>query len=60
AARAAELHLPFFRISGATGAGVGELVEAMWARLAATPQAPSTAAREAAEPRAEEEVPPRR
>jgi len=33
--RAADLKLPFFRISGATGAGVAELVEAMWHRLAA-------------------------
>jgi GTP-binding protein len=38
AARAAELKLPFFRISGATGAGVPELLEAMWARLAAARQ----------------------
>src|ERR671930_128717 len=36
--RAADLKLPFFRISGATGAGVGELVEAMWHRLAASRQ----------------------
>jgi len=36
--RAAELKLPFFRISGATGAGVPELLEAMWARLAAARQ----------------------
>jgi GTP-binding protein len=36
--RAAELTLPFFRISGATGAGVAELVEAMWHRLAASRQ----------------------
>jgi GTP-binding protein len=33
--RAGELNLPFFRISGATGAGVAELLEAMWRRLAA-------------------------
>jgi GTP-binding protein len=32
--RAAELDLPFFRISGATGAGVPDLLEAMWTRLA--------------------------
>ena len=38
ARRAAELKLPFFRISGATGAGVPELLEAMWARLAAARQ----------------------
>ncbi|PYQ74763.1 MAG: GTPase ObgE [Acidobacteria bacterium] len=36
--RAADLKLPFFRISGATGAGVAELVEAMWHRLAASRQ----------------------
>jgi GTP-binding protein len=35
---AGELKLPFFRISGATGAGVPELVEAMWHRLAASRQ----------------------
>src|SRR5438067_2846933 len=38
ARRAADLKLPFFRISGATGAGVAELVEAMWHRLAASRQ----------------------
>ena len=36
--RAKKLKLPFFRISGATGAGVPELVEAMWDRLAASRQ----------------------
>ncbi len=36
--RAAALKLPFFRISGATGGGVAELVEAMWHRLAASRQ----------------------
>jgi GTP-binding protein len=36
--RASELKLPFFRISGATGAGVSELIEAMWHRLAASRQ----------------------
>jgi GTP-binding protein len=36
--RAAELKLPFFRISGVTGAGIPELLEAMWARLAAARQ----------------------
>jgi GTP-binding protein len=36
--RAAELKLPFFRISGATGAGVPDLLEAMWRRLAAARQ----------------------
>ena len=36
--RAGELKLPFFRISGATGAGVPELLEAMWHRLAASRQ----------------------
>ncbi len=38
AARAADLKLPFYRISGATGAGVPELLEAMWSRLAAARQ----------------------
>jgi GTP-binding protein len=32
--RASELGLPFFRISGATGEGLPELLEAMWQRLA--------------------------
>ena len=36
--RARELKLPFFRISGASGAGVAELTEAMWHRLAASRQ----------------------
>jgi GTP-binding protein len=36
--RASELHLPFLRVSGATGAGVPELLEAMWRRLAAARQ----------------------
>jgi len=36
--RAKQLKLPFYRISGATGAGVPELVEAMWHRLAASRQ----------------------
>jgi GTPase len=36
--RASELKLPFFRISGASGAGVPDLVEAMWHRLAASRQ----------------------
>jgi GTPase len=35
AARAKDLGLPFFRISAATGSGIGELLEAMWTRLAA-------------------------
>jgi GTP-binding protein len=38
AARAAELDLPFFRISGASGAGVPALLEEMWRRLAAERQ----------------------
>jgi GTP-binding protein len=38
AARAAALGLPFLRISGVTGAGVPELLEAMWLRLAASRQ----------------------
>jgi GTP-binding protein len=33
--RAKALKLPFFRISGASGAGVPDLVEAMWRQLAA-------------------------
>src|SRR5438874_1668152 len=35
ARRSTELDLPFFRISGATGAGVPELLEAMWTHVAA-------------------------
>ena len=38
AKRAAELDLPFFRISGVSGAGVPELLEAMWRGLAASRQ----------------------
>jgi GTPase len=38
ARRASELKLPFFRVSAATGAGVPELLEAMWHRLAAARQ----------------------
>jgi GTP-binding protein len=34
AQRAAELGLPLFRISGVTGAGIPELLEAVWQRLA--------------------------
>ncbi len=37
--RAAELGLPFFRASGVTGAGVPELLEAMWTRLRAQREA---------------------
>ena len=33
--RAAKLGLPFFRISAVTGAGVPELLEAIWPHLAA-------------------------
>jgi len=36
--RAKTLKLPFFRVSAASGAGVPELVEAMWHRLAASRQ----------------------
>src|ERR1700704_6321616 len=36
--RAMELGLPFFRISGVTGAGVPDLLEAMWQRLASSRQ----------------------
>jgi len=38
AGRASELGLPFFRVSGVTGAGIPELLEAMWARLASARQ----------------------
>jgi GTP-binding protein len=38
AKRAAELKLPFYRVSAATGAGIPELLEAMWQRLAASRQ----------------------
>jgi GTP-binding protein len=38
AERASGLGLPFFRISGVTGAGVPDLLEAMWQRLAASHQ----------------------
>lgn len=37
--RAKELGLPFFRISGVTGAGVPELLEAAWRELAAAREA---------------------
>jgi GTPase len=36
--RARDLKLPFFRISGATGSGIPDLLEAMWQRLAAARQ----------------------
>ena len=36
--RAAELKLPFLAVSAATGAGVPELLEAMWQRLASARQ----------------------
>jgi GTP-binding protein len=39
AKRAAELGLPFFRISGVTGAGLPELLEAIWRQLAAQREA---------------------
>ena len=35
-ARASSLELPFFRISGATGAGLRELLESAWKTLGAT------------------------
>ena len=38
ARRASELKLPFFRVSAASGAGLPELLEAMWHRLAAARQ----------------------
>jgi GTP-binding protein len=37
AARAKALGLPFFKISGATGAGVPQLLEAAWLRLSGVP-----------------------
>ena len=36
--RAGELGLPFVRVSGVTGAGVADLLEAAWQRLAAARQ----------------------
>jgi GTPase len=36
--RARDLQLPFFAVSGATGAGIPDLLEAMWQRLAAARQ----------------------
>jgi GTP-binding protein len=44
AARARALELPFFRISGVTGAGVPELLEAAWTELAAVPRVSPIAA----------------
>ena len=38
ARRAEALKLPFFRVSGATGTGIPELLEAMWQRLASARQ----------------------
>ena len=38
AERASQLGLPFFRVSGVTGAGVPELLEGAWQRLAASRQ----------------------
>jgi GTP-binding protein len=38
ARRASDLGLPFFPVSAVTGAGVPELLEAMWARLSAARQ----------------------
>jgi len=40
--RATELALPFFRISGVTGAGVPGLLEAAWRELAAAREAEQT------------------
>jgi hypothetical protein len=36
--RASELGLPFLRVSGVSGQGVPELLEAMWKRLAPSRQ----------------------
>jgi GTP-binding protein len=44
ARRAGEIGLPFFRISAVTGAGVPELLEACWQRLAAARQLPADTA----------------
>lgn len=41
--RASELGLPFFRISGVTGAGLPELLEAVWRELAAAREADASA-----------------
>jgi GTPase len=38
ARHAAALNLPFFKVSGVSGAGLPELLEAMWQRLAAARQ----------------------
>ena len=48
--RASDLGLPFFRISGASGEGLGPLLEATWQRLADAAPPP--------EPQVEEEVVP--
>jgi GTP-binding protein len=42
-ARAGELGLEFFRVSGVSGAGLAELLEAMWRQLAAAQHAASAA-----------------
>ena len=39
AKKASDLNLPFYRVSAATGAGIPELLEAMWQRLAESRQA---------------------
>jgi GTP-binding protein len=51
--RASALRLRFFRVSGATGAGVAELVEEMWRKVAADREA-DRAARQEGEPAREE------
>ncbi len=66
----AALGLPFFRISGVTGAGVPELLEAVWQRIASHAAAVRAAAEsgsaqdapehESFEPEAPEEIVPRR
>ncbi|HEV8347147.1 MAG TPA: GTPase ObgE [Vicinamibacterales bacterium] len=48
ARRASDLKLPFFRVSAATGAGVAELLEAMWHWLAAARQSAGTSGLDAA------------
>jgi GTPase len=47
--RASKLRLPFFKISGVTGAGVQDLLEAAWRELALTRPAPAEGADSSAE-----------
>jgi GTPase len=52
--RAAELHLPFLRASGASGAGIPELLEAMWTQLRPQREADRIEADRAAQEHAED------